>query len=180
MARDGYDRPKLATKYRCPFAIGRTRECAWWGTCTKSGYDHVKKTHDKTNCMLFGPVAYRSKRWKNIYSDRTCAERVNKRIPNGYGPHALTCRNGYRHFLFAVMAQVNIHPDAWAKTSGPDTTEKAPHSDPDDRNRPDRWRAPDARRARALPVPPDGQANGRRKGITSRHHRRLRILGARP
>ena len=97
MARDGYDRSKMATKYRCPRAVGRIAECPMWGKCTKSRYGRVIKTYDRTDYKLFGPGVYRSDEWKGIYTDRTSTERVNTRILNDYRLHALTCRNGYKY-----------------------------------------------------------------------------------
>ena len=117
MCCDGYDTSKMATKYRCPYARGRVGSCEWWGRCTKSPYGRVVKTYDRTDYKLFGPVPHKSDRWRDIYRDRTCTERVNNRVLNDCGLHALTCRNGPKHFLFAVMACVNIHLDAWLKTA---------------------------------------------------------------
>lgn len=117
MARDGYDRSKMATKYRCPQATGRVEGCPMWGVCTRSPYGRVVKTYDRTDFKLFGPVPHKSDRWRDIYRDRTCTERVNNRILNDYKVHSLTCRDGPKHFFFVVMACVNIHLDAWVKTS---------------------------------------------------------------
>lgn len=117
MVRDGHDSTKMATKHRCPYAKGRVDECGWWGKCTKSPYGRVVKTYDRTDLKLFGPVPYKSDRWRDTYRDRTCAERINNRVLNDCKVHSLTCRNGPKHFLFTVMACVNIHLDAWAKTA---------------------------------------------------------------
>lgn len=117
MCRDGYDTSKMATKYRCPYAKGRVGECDRWGVCTKSPYGRVVKTYDRTDFKLFGPVPHKSDRWVDIYRDHTCTERVNNRVPGDYRVHSLTCRNGPKHFLFTVMACVNVHLDAWLKTA---------------------------------------------------------------
>ena len=116
MVRDGYDRSKQATKFRCPCAVGRVKECPMWGVCTKSKYGRVIKIYDKTDYKLHGPIPYRSDRWKEIYKDRTSTERVNNRVLNDYGVQRLTCRNGAKHFFFEVMAAINVHLDAWVKT----------------------------------------------------------------
>ena len=58
---------------------------------------------------------YGSDEWKEVYKSRTSTERINNRILNDFGLHALTCRNGSKHFFFAILAGVNIHLDAWAK-----------------------------------------------------------------
>ncbi len=96
---------------------GRIGSCDWWGKCTSSPYGRVIKTYDRTDYKLFGPVPHGSDGWRDIYRDRTCTERVNNRVLNDYGVHSLTCRNGPKHFLFAVMACINIHLDAWLKTA---------------------------------------------------------------
>ena len=116
MCRDGYDRSKMTTKYRCPVARGRRKSCPYWGVCTRSPYGRVVKTYDKTNYKLFGPVPHGSDEWKAIYRNRTCTERVNNRILNDYMVQHLTCRNGRKHFFFEIMAGINVHLDAWIKT----------------------------------------------------------------
>lgn len=117
MVRDGYDTSKMATKYRCPFIMGRMDSCPYSGKCTDSPYGRVIKTYDKTDYKLFGPVMYGSEQWKEIYKNRTCTERINNRILNDYKVHSLTCRNGPKHFFFSIMAAINIHLDAWQKTA---------------------------------------------------------------
>jgi len=117
MRRDGYDRTKMATKYRCPLAVGAIDECPFWGKCTKSPYGRVVKTYDKTNYKLFGPVPYKSELWKDIYKDRTSTERVNNRILNDYKVQHLTCRDGYKHYFFEVIAAINVHLDAWVRAA---------------------------------------------------------------
>lgn len=117
MIRDGYDTSKMATKYRCPLVMGRIKSCPFEGKCTDSPYGRVIKTYDKTDYKLFGPVTHGSDRWKEIYKNRTCTERINNRILNDYKVHSLTCRNGPKHFFFSIMAGINIHLDAWQKAS---------------------------------------------------------------
>ena len=115
MVRDGYDKSKMATKYRCPLKMGRICDCQVKDQCSKSSYGRVIKTYDKTNLKLFGPVPYQSEEWKRIYKNRTCTERINNRILNDYGLHKLGCRNGSKNFFFMIMAGINIHADVWCK-----------------------------------------------------------------
>ena len=117
MSRDGYDRSKMATKYRCPLKTGKIKSCPYAEECSKSDYGRVVKVYDKTNLKLFGPVMYRSEQWNAIYKNRTCTERINNRILNDYGVHSLTCRNGTKHLFFILMAGMNIHMDAWTKVA---------------------------------------------------------------
>jgi len=117
MVRDGYDTSKMATKYRCPLAMGKIDSCPLQDQCSPSPYGRVIKTYDKTDLKLFGPVPYRSKLWKEIYKERTCTERINNRILNNYGLHSMRVRNRSKNFFFMIMAGINIHMDAWAKCS---------------------------------------------------------------
>lgn len=115
MVRDGYDKSKMATKYRCPLKKGRIDSCPFADQCSKSDYGRVVKVYDKTNLKLFSPLMYGSDEWKEIYKNRTSTERINNRILNDYGLHSLSCRNGSKHFFFMMLAGINIHLDAWAK-----------------------------------------------------------------
>ena len=117
MIRDGYDTSKMATKYRCPFVMGRIESCPFSSQCTDSSYGRVIKTYDRTDYKLFGPVPHGSDEWKEIYKNRTCTERINNRILNDYNVQNLTCRNGSKHFFFSIMAEINIHLDAWQKAA---------------------------------------------------------------
>ena len=117
MIRDGYDTSKMATKYRCPLAMGKIDSCPLKDKCSPSPYGRVIKTYDKTNLKLFSPVPYQSDLWKEIYKERTCTERINNRILNDYGLHNLKVRNRSKNFFFMIMAGINIHMDAWAKCS---------------------------------------------------------------
>ena len=117
MVRDGYDKSKMATKYRCPFKLGKIDSCPFADQCSKSDYGRVVKVYDKTNLKLFSPLMYGSDEWKEVYKNRTSTERINNRILNDFGLHALTCRNGSKHFFFTILAGINIHLDAWAKAA---------------------------------------------------------------
>ena len=115
MVRDGYDKSKMATKYRCPFKKGKIDSCPYKEQCSKSDYGRVVKIYDKTNLKLFSPLMYGSDEWKEIYKNRTSTERINNRILNDYGLHASSSWNGSKHFFFMILAGINIHMDAWAK-----------------------------------------------------------------
>lgn len=53
----------------------------------------------------------------NLYKNRPSTERVNNRVPDDYRLQNPSCRNGSKHFFFAVMAATGVHLDAWRKTS---------------------------------------------------------------
>ncbi|MBP3869553.1 MAG: hypothetical protein J6E46_01110 [Faecalicoccus sp.] len=118
MIRDGYDNSKKATKYRCPVKAGKIHKCPLGNECSSSPYGRVKKTYDKTNYKLFGPIPYQSPKWKEIYKNRTCTERINNRILNDYGLHKMAVRNRSKNFFFSIMGAINIHLDAWHKVEG--------------------------------------------------------------
>ena len=115
MVRDGYDKSKMATKYRCPFKKGKIDSCPYADQCSKSDYGRVVKIYDKTNLKLFSPLMFGSDAWKTVYKNRTSTERINNRILNDYGLHDSSSRNGSKHFFFMILAGINIHMDAWAK-----------------------------------------------------------------
>ena len=115
MIRDGYDNSKMATKYRCPVMMGKISSCPLFGKCTSSSYGRVVKVYDKTDFKLFGPVPYKSNKWKSIYKNRTCTERINNRILNDYGLHKMFIRNRSKFQFFSVIAGISIHMDAWVK-----------------------------------------------------------------
>ena len=115
MARDGYDSSKMATKFRCPAMRGKVSSCPLFGKCTSSTYGRVIKIYDKTDFKLFGPVPYKSNKWKSIYENRTCTERINNRILNDYGLHKMFIRNRSKFQFFSVIAGISIHMDAWMK-----------------------------------------------------------------
>lgn len=115
MIRDGYDKSKMATKYRCPVAKGVIDSCPLWGTCSSSSYGRVIKTYDKTDFKLFGPVPYHSNKWFHLYKNRTCTERINNRILNHYNLQNSRFQNRSKNFFFLIMAGICIHMDAWHK-----------------------------------------------------------------
>lgn len=113
MSRDGYDNSKMATKFRCPAVLSKVKECPFLGKCSSSPYGRVKKIYDKTDFKLFGPVPYRSDKWKAIYKNRICTERINNRILNKYGIQKMMIRNRSKNLFFCIMAAISIHLDAW-------------------------------------------------------------------
>ncbi len=115
MVRDGYDRSKMATKYRCPLRMGRIESCEYAQECSPSPYGRVKKVYDKTNYKLFGPVQYKSEKWKDLYKNRTCTERVNKSLLLDNHLQDLGVRYRSKCFFFLVIASMNICLRAWEK-----------------------------------------------------------------
>lgn len=115
MARNGYDRTRMRTKYRCPLAMGRIDSCPFKGQCSQSPYGRVVYVNDADDLRLFGPVQRGSDTWKDIYNNRSCTERINTRILNDYHLHQMMIRNDSKQMFFATFACINIHLDAWVK-----------------------------------------------------------------
>lgn len=66
---------------------------------------------------LFGSVPYKSDKWKQIYKDRTCTERINTRILNDYKFTDCRMHGRKRNFFMLVMIGINIHLDAYNKVT---------------------------------------------------------------
>lgn len=115
MIRNGYDYSRMRTKFRCPLVCGKIDSCPFRDECGSENYGRVVYINDADDLRLFGPVMRGSDKWKKIYNNRTCTERINTRILNDYHLHNMMIRNDSKQMFFAVFACVNIHMDAWVK-----------------------------------------------------------------
>lgn len=116
MTYDGYDYTRYRKKYRCPLKAGLIDSCPFAQTCSTSDYGRVVYVKDKDNEPRFkGPVSYGSPKWKSLYKDRTCTERINNAVLNTYGLHKMHLRNGAKNGFFSIIAGINLHLDAWLK-----------------------------------------------------------------
>lgn len=119
MVYNGYEAKKCRNKYRCPLAMGKIESCPHKHVCCPdSSYGKVRYVKEKDDIKLFGPVPYKSDRWKEIYKNRTCTERMNNRILNDYNLHSMKIRNRAKHLFFTIFAGINIHLDAQVKVFG--------------------------------------------------------------
>lgn len=112
----GFDKTHNAYKYRCPFAMGKIKQCPHWAVCSRTSYGRTfyqkcDNIREKTG------LKYKSEKWKKIYANRTSCERVNNRVLNDYGVHKSKMRTARRTAFNTFNACLNIHADAWAKTS---------------------------------------------------------------
>ena len=111
----GYDRNRQSFKWRCPFATGRIAKCRF-KCLNHSEYGMTVYTKKDSDIRLFPPVPRHTDEWKDIYKNRTACERINNRILNDYGLHAMRIR-GFDHYSFMTMVIcICIHLDAWYKT----------------------------------------------------------------
>ncbi len=116
MHRDGHEKAKHRSKYRCPKA-NRKIGCFCENPCSDAKYVRTVHLTQKDNPRLFNIPPRDSKEWKKEYDRRTSVERSNKREKNDYkledGKHRSTkmwyCR------LYAIM--MLQHLDAWEMPS---------------------------------------------------------------
>lgn len=113
---DGYDRNRCRHKFRCPFAVRKGENtCSMKDQCSKSPYGRVFHIKSEKDIKLFGPIPYKSEKWKLIFKDRSCTERINTRILNDYGMKDCTSHGRKRNFFALIMIGINIHLDAFNK-----------------------------------------------------------------
>ncbi|MEG0361898.1 MAG: transposase [Longicatena sp.] len=114
----GYEAKKHRHKYRCPIAMGKISDCPNKDNCyPTSDYGKIRYIKSKNDIKLFGPIPYKSEKWKEIYKDRTSTERMNNRILNDYRIHSMKIRNRAKFLFFSIFAGINIHHDAQLKCS---------------------------------------------------------------
>lgn len=118
MIYNGYEPKKHRNKYRCPLALGKISSCPHKQECCPvSTYGKIRYIKDSDDIKLFGPVPFKSDRWKKLYKNRTCTERMNNRILNDYHLHSMHIRNRAKFLFFTIFAGINIHLDAQTKVS---------------------------------------------------------------
>lgn len=115
MVKDGTDRIKRRLKYRCP-QYSKTRGCFCKNPCTNALYGRRVHLPTKDNPRLFCIPSRDSKKWRNIYKERTSVERSNKREKIDYKIEAGKHRSSKMWYcrLYAIM--MLQHLDAWTTT----------------------------------------------------------------
>lgn len=111
----GYDKSKHGTKYRCPYVMGKVDACSC--VCSKSSYGRTIHMKTDWDLRLYTPVPRGTEKWKEIYKNRTCTERVNNRILNNYGLHAMRIHTKKHYSFMTMIICICIHLDAWYKQS---------------------------------------------------------------
>lgn len=119
MAFDGCDYGRMRNKYRCPMRrhnrnADKVESCPY-DNCSDSSFGRVVYTFMKDNPRYFGPVPRGSQKFKDIYKNRTCTERINNRVLNNYHLHDMRVRDYAKVAFFMLIACINIHLDAWNK-----------------------------------------------------------------
>lgn len=115
MISDGRDYARQRHKFRCPYYCRKDKSCPFHQTCSSSPYGRVIYIKFNTDIKLFGPIPYKSDKWKDIYKDRTSCERINNRILNDYGLLHIRTHGRKRNFFFLILIGINIHLDAYHK-----------------------------------------------------------------
>ena len=120
MVYNGYCKSRSRHKWRCPLKCGKEKYCNSDKPCSPSTYGRVIYTKPAWDIRLFTPVPRKTKAWKDIYKTRTCSERINNRILNDYGLHAMRIHGKKRYSFFTMMIGINIHLDARIKKANLD------------------------------------------------------------
>lgn len=115
MYHAGYDYQRQRRKFRCPLKMGLVDSCPHADTCSPSSYGRTVYINDALDIRLFGPVPYKTDKWKTIYKNRTCTERINNRVLNDYHLHQMRIREDSKVAFFSIFAAINIHLDVWIK-----------------------------------------------------------------
>lgn len=116
--KDGFDKKRFRHKFRCPFATKQgDNTCPCKDKCSSSPYGRVFYIKSDKDIRLFGPIPYKSDKWKLIYKDRSCTERINTRILNDYRLTDCRMHGRKRNFFMLVMIGINIHLDAYHKVT---------------------------------------------------------------
>ncbi len=113
----GFERKRYRIKYRCPAIVGKVCNCPLFSACNKTLYGRTVYVRLASNLRLLTPVPRGSDEWKEIYKQRSAAERVNNRIltdylleqPKRYGKKKLCS--------FAFWNAINVHLDALIKVN---------------------------------------------------------------
>lgn len=109
----GYDKGKHSTKWRCPLAVGRVSSCDC--PCSRSSYGRTIYTKPSWDIRLYTPVPRGTPEWKTTYNNRSSTERVNNRILNHYGLHAMMIHTKKHYSFMTMIICICIHLDAWYK-----------------------------------------------------------------
>ncbi len=78
MSYDEYDHTRYRKKYPCPLKTSIIDFCPFAQTCSTSDYKRIVYVKDKDNEPRFkGTIFNDLPKWKSIYKNRTCNERIN-------------------------------------------------------------------------------------------------------
>lgn len=113
---NGCDYTRMRNKFVCPIKrhnrnSDKVESCPQC-SCTNSEYGHVVYTYMKSPRYA---LPRDSQKFKDLYKNRTCTERINNRNLNNYHLQDMRVKDYAKVAFFMLIAAVNIHLDAWLK-----------------------------------------------------------------
>ena len=111
----GYDKRKEAQKYRCPLACGRISACDCRDECSSGNYGRTVYIKTNGDLRYFPAIPRDSKRYRELYAERTACERVNNRVLNNYHLLDLKIRGDCHYSFWTMLIGICIHLDAREK-----------------------------------------------------------------
>lgn len=115
MVNWGFCNDRNSRKWRCPVKCGKVEKCSCQSSCSSSDYGRVIYTKPAWDIRLYTPIPRGTQEYKDVYSTRTCSERINNRILNDYHLHYMRIRSKKRFSFFTMIICINIHLDARVK-----------------------------------------------------------------
>ena len=112
MHRDGVEKAKHRSKFRCPLA-SRKYGCSCTSPCSNSKFGRTVHLATKDNPRLINIPPRDSKEWKMEYNARTSAERSIKRKKNDYHLESGKHRSSKMWYCRLYATTMLQHLDAW-------------------------------------------------------------------
>ena len=110
MVPNGFDRSRGCLMWRCPYGKGHAAKCRQ--DCSSSKYGRVIKTKPEWDIRIYTDVPRGTDAYKEVYKQRTAAERINNRILNDYGLHRLKIHRKEHYSFMTTMIGICLHLDA--------------------------------------------------------------------
>ena len=117
MKFDGTCQSRKRHKFICPRKTKDGIDCPNGTPCSPSAYGRVVYVNFMQDIKRMGYHLYRSKSWSNLYKQRTATKRMNNRILNDYNLATTRVRTRKNLMFMMTMIGINIHMDAWIKSS---------------------------------------------------------------
>ena len=117
MIFNGFCPDRCRFKWRCPRVLGKVSLSNICFSCSPKPYGRVIYTKPTWDLRLFTRIPRASQNFKNLFKQRTAAERLNNRILYHYNLQNSHSRGKKRISFFATLAAINIHLDAWITNS---------------------------------------------------------------
>lgn len=96
-------------KYRCPAKTKKGVTCPLSAPCSPSDYGRTFYVHPTDDLRLFPAISRHSKKWRELYKQRSASERVIKQVLIDHGIEQMSVRSKRRNFFYIVMSCIDIH-----------------------------------------------------------------------